>query len=232
MHEIAGKRRWSQPTFGEEPIVLHFFPQPPPTPEPARGRAAATMSMIAAADDYARLKALDPPEDVSMSYGHVTCCDPCMAPRKRAASKKQDQMLRPEELSDIMFPADERGTPLEMEQRDCTLPASSVPYLRKRFSSIPVNDLMKEHDGTEEEVDDAHGRAHIEHGWTKDNDVKFRENEQMLRAVFGSNWDARYGRTRVRCAKTGRCAMGRPHLHMPSHAHPRMCSTHRLVSVQ
>lgn len=160
-------------------------------------------TMIAAADEYGSLKrGLDRGEPEPMSTGFVTFCDPCVMPRKVDMRMREEQ-LKPERVAQIKFPADENGYPLEMEIHEPQLPTSAVPHLRNRFSQRTAEELMREHDGREEKLDEAGAQEHLQHGWSKENDKKFRENEELLRAVFGGNWDPRYGRTRVRSSQTG-----------------------------
>ena len=167
------------------------------------GVSNAMATMISAADEYSQLKKIDgEPVEYMSGNGYVTFCDPCAMPRK-VQHKARDDLLTPERMTAVKFPADEKGYPLEMEIHNPQMPKSAVPYLRNRFQQSSVDELLKEHDGHVERLDDQGAREHLQHGWTKDNDKKFRENEEMLRNLFGSNWDSRYGRTRVRSGATG-----------------------------
>ena len=179
-------------------------------------RIAAMSTMIAAADEYSRLKSIGPVEPESMSAGYTTMCDPCLQPRKIEARNRREEKLRPEQVEQPRYPADAEGNALTMELRPCVPPPSSVPYLRQRFYGSSVDELMHEHDGKEEPLTAASGRRHLERGWTKRNDRQFRQNEEMLRRLFGDNWDARYGRTRVKSAHTGEYAR--------AHSHSYSCS--------
>jgi len=155
-------------------------------------------SMVAAADLYHHRRVVEEVNN-SRSEGYVTCFDPCVMPRKPGTP------LPPkiEKTKTIKYPADENGQPLAMEFHEPVLPQSSVPYIRSRFSASTVMDLCETHDGVEEQTGVDGGREHMAKGWTKENDQKFRENEELCRALFGGNWDTRYGRTRVRSAETG-----------------------------
>ena len=86
-------------------------------------------------------------------------------------------------------------------------PASPVPFVRDRFDQHSYSELKQIHEGVAEDLAAPHGGAaameRLRKGWTQENDKKFRENEELCRAIFGSQWDARYDRTRVRSLETG-----------------------------
>merc|ERR1719231_172646 len=104
----------------------------------------------------------------------------------------------------VEFVADEDGVPLEMEYHDPIVAPSAAPHLRGRFHKHHVEDIRNEHDGFKEKIDDKDGgQVHAKEGWSAENVLKFLENEMRCRALFGTNWDGRYGRSRVRSAATG-----------------------------
>jgi len=129
----------------------------------------------------------------------VTCFDPCIMTRPKPLKPEPE----PAKLPNIKFPADEKGNPLEMEYHPRLAPPTPVPFLARRFRASSMEELDQAHGGVEEKIDVTGGKEHLEHGWTKENDKKFRENEELCRALFGTNWDGRYGRTRVRSTQTG-----------------------------
>jgi hypothetical protein len=156
-------------------------------------------AMIAAAEMPSRGLPTHP-EDEFMSRGYNTCFDPCCMPR-RPGVKPEPKPIR---KSTLQFPADANGQPLAMEYHDPVTAETPLTLLRARFGKqASIEDLKAEHEGHIEAIDYEGGKEHLEHGWTAENDKKFRETEELCRALFGGNWDARYGRTRVRSAETG-----------------------------
>ena len=109
--------------------------------------------------------------------GFGGCFDPCLA--------RKPLRHEPARLAQLKMPRDANGKELRMSHMPPRAASTSaVPHLQDRFSTRGVDQLAREHDGSAVVLEDeTEASQRLANGWTKSNDKKFRENEELCRAI-------------------------------------------------